>query len=243
MIAVLSDLQHTATQKMTTSRLWPQQRSRTHPAMGKPEDVEWIRRGLMRAGKNQSDLARALGRDRAVISRILKGERPLKFAEVKRIENFLGVTRTGDALFERTAVYDEAAAEPQQNATLGKLYAMTPADAGFWEIDFDAEPADLALRPSGQAAVRGLFGVIVNDPDMAPRFKSGETAWINPNRAARAGDDALFAERGDSFGPQRVRLGELQRETRDAYIACNYAGEEFTLPKTEWRALQVAPRD
>ena len=54
-------------------------------------DKEWIREQLKKKRINQSDLARALGRDKSAISRLLSGRRGLKADEQDMIARVLGL--------------------------------------------------------------------------------------------------------------------------------------------------------
>ncbi|CAO3426606.1 S24 family peptidase [Azospirillum argentinense] len=54
-------------------------------------DTDWIKSGLKKPGKTQRGLAAALGLDPAAVSRLLKGERQLKAAELTKIATYLDV--------------------------------------------------------------------------------------------------------------------------------------------------------
>ena len=53
---------------------------------------EWFLEVLEKKNMNQSDLARALGRDRSAVTRLLSGERGLRADEQDRIAEILGVS-------------------------------------------------------------------------------------------------------------------------------------------------------
>lgn len=57
--------------------------------------IAWLKQGLTKAGKNQSDLARYLGYDPSTVSRMLSGERRLKADEISKIADFFGLTPYG----------------------------------------------------------------------------------------------------------------------------------------------------
>lgn len=54
-------------------------------------DSHWIKQRLRMAGKNSSDLAEAIGRDRAVISRIMNGHQAMTLDQARVIAEVLGV--------------------------------------------------------------------------------------------------------------------------------------------------------
>lgn len=53
--------------------------------------AEWLRIGLARTGKRKSALAEALGLDAGAISKLLKGAREFKEAEILQIAEFIGM--------------------------------------------------------------------------------------------------------------------------------------------------------
>lgn len=54
-------------------------------------DTQWFRTRLAEVGKTQSDLARFLEVDKASVSNLLRGLRPVKVTEIQPIARFLGV--------------------------------------------------------------------------------------------------------------------------------------------------------
>jgi len=45
--------------------------------------------------------------------------------------------------------------------------------------------------PPGLEGVEGAYGVRVYGTSMEPRFRAGETVWINPHEPVRSGDDVV----------------------------------------------------
>ncbi|WDI31615.1 hypothetical protein PUV54_00205 [Hyphococcus flavus] len=207
-------------------------------------DVGWIRRGLAQPGKTQMGLADALGRNRSVVTRILKGDRPLKDYEVSAIEEYLGMRRNGSPIGQQLNM-DKPAPLAAAPSDIGFIYVMQSAPGGRWCIDLESPPAERAPKPASHASVRGLYGVIVSDPAMAPRFKPGEIAWINPHRPPRPGDDVMFVETdAPDFGPAEIAFGELIETTISLYKARTYTPLEiFTLKRAAFRPLMILPRD
>lgn len=54
--------------------------------------------------------------------------------------------------------------------------------------------------------VDGAYAVRVYGTSMEPRFKAGETVWINPNEPVRAGDDVI------------VQVATEEENQRESYI-------------------------
>lgn len=52
--------------------------------------MEWLNAGLKKPGKSKQGLARALGKSNSVVTDIVKGNRPLRVAEIKVISEYLG---------------------------------------------------------------------------------------------------------------------------------------------------------
>ena len=57
-----------------------------------PIDKPWFLEQLEKKGKNATDLAKFLGLDKSAVSRMLKGERPMKVHEQDKVARFLGVS-------------------------------------------------------------------------------------------------------------------------------------------------------
>jgi|GEM_PF-3363506 len=208
-------------------------------------DVEWIERGLEQPGKNQAGLAAALGKHRSIVTRILKGDRQLRVNEIKIIENYLGVNRgVAAALEERTSVYDDAVPSAPVNQPRGKIFLLEPDGAGAFLIDLDDGAVQLDPKPSRYVSVKGLFGLLLGDDVMAPRYKAGEIAWVHPSAPVRPGDDVLFLEDAGA-GRALARIGELRGADAAQWTATLYSDpdEPFTVPRDGWRALKILPRD
>lgn len=56
-----------------------------------PMDLDLIRQSLSKPGKSKGGLARVLGRSAAVVTEILKGNRPIRLEEVPKIEDYLEI--------------------------------------------------------------------------------------------------------------------------------------------------------
>lgn len=59
------------------------------------------------------------------------------------------------------------------------------------KFTFNGEILGWELRPPMLEGVREAFAVYVDGESMFPRYKPGETVWVNPNKPARQGDDVV----------------------------------------------------
>ena len=74
-------------------------------------DSDWLKARLDEIGKNQSDLARALGVDPAAVTRLFKGERQVQTHEIRTLATFLRMPLDQVAAH----VGGEPASEPSEN--------------------------------------------------------------------------------------------------------------------------------
>ena len=205
-------------------------------------EVEWIRRALARnRDKTQTGLAQALNLDKSSVSRLLRGERRLKFSEARLAAAYLGV--------EPPAGFTEGGGDYQSN----RAAAQTPSSAalfrvdvgsdGFWLLDRETV---VETRPRSQqlTGVPSAFGFYVPDAAMAPRFQIGEVAWVNPDRPAATGDDALMIRKERCGDLDMVLLCEIRDVSHDGFSIHQHGvgGNTRTLPRSDWNAYYVFPR-
>lgn len=65
-------------------------------------------------------------------------------------------------------------------------------------FEFNGEIMGWEMRPPVLDGVRDAYAVYVDGASMYPRYKSGETVWVNPNRPPRREDDVIVQLYGDS---------------------------------------------
>lgn len=199
-------------------------------------ETEWIRAALKRdRAKTQAGLAEALGLDKSSVSRMLRGGRRLKFgeallaAEYLEVEPPIGFDEEGDefeSADERPAPLFRAAAGPDE----------------FWRLD---RTTVVGRKPRGPQlyGAPSVFGFYAPDCAMAPRFKIGEVAWINPMRPPAPGDDALLLSTTEDAGQEIILLCELLAVSEGSYRVRQHSRpDERTFDRDEWRALYVYPR-
>ncbi len=95
------------------------------------------------------------------------------------------------------------------------IYGMAEANSSkeFASFTLGQSPIAMAERPPQLAGVNGAFAVYIVGDSMYPRYKSGETVYINPHLAYRAGDDVLIELRDKS-----IMVKELVREDKDHWV-------------------------
>lgn len=207
-------------------------------------EAEWIKAALARnPEKTQTGLARALGIDKSSVSRLLRGDRRLKFVEARVAADYLGVDPPSTTGFaeegEEFEAFDNVETSAQRFAP---LFQATAGPDEFWRLD-RTTVVERKLRGPQLYGAASVFGFYAPDDAMAPRFKIGEIAWINPMRPAAPGDDALLVSNSHEKGLDVVLLCELQRLSDDSYVARQHSRtSDRTFDREAWRALYVYPR-
>jgi transcriptional regulator with XRE-family HTH domain len=147
-------------------------------------DKQWLKTALRKAGKTSADLAQAIGRDRAVVSRITNGHQKLTIDQAKIFARELDAD-LADVLL-RAGLTDRPTAQ-----------IMAP---GFSESDAAAWVPGPALAEG--AAVRGIAAVLGAD-------RPGVDIWRVRSRAMQlAGylpDDFILV---DTHAAERARPGD-----------------------------------
>lgn len=203
-------------------------------------EADWIKAALQRnRSKTQNGLAEALGIDKSSVSRLLRGERRLKFAEAQIAAEYLEIEPPSGLAEEGEAFIHAEGATGSNDAP---LYRVGAAKDGYWRLDRN----DIVERKARAPFLRGVvsaFGLYAPDDAMAPRFKTGEIAWINPARTAAPGEDALMIAKKHAGAEEKVLLCELLSADGGRYRVRQYgSGEARTLDAKSWRALYVFPR-
>ena len=206
-------------------------------------DVQWIVDALQKdPSKTRAGIARALNVDKSAITRLLAGERRLKFSEAHIIGDYLGVSvphRPLGGLAEDQAEFVTASTE----AARAPIMAASPLFKGKWLLHRDRKPVDFRLRPPNVAMTEGVFGFYAPDRAMAPRFRPGETIWIDPTRPPIVGGDILLADKKTDPDAQVIFVGELTDEKPDRWmVRQSDSGRATAFPKDAWTAFRILPR-
>lgn len=206
------------------------------------QEIDWILKALEDdPEKTKTGLARALNVDKSAISRLLRGERRLKFDEAQKASVYLGVSPTGIPTgFEEpgTEFTTESATRPT-----APFYRVVDTTDGIWKLD-QSSPIELRKRPLDFETVEGVFGFYVPNSDMYPRFRVGESVWTSPNRPAAIGEDALIMPYGEKLPQLDVFLCVLKSIDDQTITAQQYgSARERQFSRADWQALHVLGRN
>ena len=148
-------------------------------------DIEWIRTGLQRPGKNQAGLARALGINPAGVTRILKGERRIRADELTRIEAYLGAPPE-NPLRGMDAPARGFRAGP--GATLDRLPVIGTGEASAdGTFPWSGETIDYVARSESLAGAQQAYALYVVGGHMEPRYHPGELIYVHPGKPVTPG--------------------------------------------------------
>ncbi len=205
-------------------------------------EIAWIKTALNRdRKKTQTGLAAALNLDKSAVSRLLRGERRLKFSEATLAASYLGIHPPGGFAEEHEA-FIHASQFGQNETALAPLFEVTIAATGAWRLD---RKSIIERRPRSpmMTAVPSAFGFYVPNNIMAPRFKLGEVAWVNPARPVAPGDDALLISTQSDDSPCDVVLCELSDIEDTQFVVFQHNGADNTrFARTNWNALHIFAR-
>jgi transcriptional regulator with XRE-family HTH domain len=163
----------------------------------------------------QKGLAERMGVNPAAVNRMLHGQRNIMAEEIPVIERYLGARLTPG----------EHAAPPEKSRSAAEVSlqpALIPTPIPAYRLDgkgFSAKDvADWVPRHPVQLGSRDAFAVYAVSDAMAPRYFSGELAYIHPGRPPEPGRDVLIVpKKGAPFLARFVR--ETNAKLRVAFIS------------------------
>lgn len=188
--------------------------------------VEWLRRGLQKEGKTQAGVAKAIGKDPSIVSKILKGTRQLRANELPKIASYI----------EEPAPRVEVAAGEANSRQLPVLGAARGGKEGVVQIDPDPTPIGYIECPPGLMGVPDAYAVAIDGDSMATTgLKHGTKVWVNPHRRPRGGDLIVLVKTNSEAIVKR-----LVRET-DGHLVLSQTDppEEFKVLRKEIRAIHL----
>jgi len=112
------------------------------------------------------------------------------------------------------------------------------AEGGPGEVIRSIDPIDWVPRPAPVAHVPDAYCMLVSGDSMAPEFRPGDSAIVNP-RLPIVGNEVYVFYR-ELSGEARATIKQLRRATADAWLVSQHnpaAGQkpDFTLPRKEWQ--------
>ncbi len=216
------------------------------------ELILWIKSALRRTpDKTQAGLANAIGVDASAVSKMLNGKRRIRASEVAAIANYLDLSPAAAPGIGRTSIpgLEEGFApfaHQSNSSSLAPIYEVRPGRqeaAGKWLLLRNEPPIDLKPRAPHFAGSSRVFGFYAPDDAMRPRFRCGETVWIDPARPVSEGDDALFVRSVGAGRPDIIIIGEYRGSSRGRLHYVQHAEpDEKSLPEKGWQALHALPR-
>ena len=196
-------------------------------------DVKQLRDLFARhPGKTQKALAEAIGVEPPTISKMMNGKREIKAREMRGILEFFGQSPVSG--------FGESAADfVTARQDMAPVYRSVSADDGYWRIYRAETPVDTTKKlPHFEAAVN-VFAVLAPDDAMAPRFKAGETLFVDPSKPISPGGDALFIEKRNRKD-QRALLAEVVDIHRAEYTVLQHHQRDLRrLPTSLWTGYLV----
>ena len=207
-------------------------------------DGKWIAAELERAGKNQSELARALSLHPSQVNKMIKGRRRITASEGDAIRAFLHISRPGELPVLRTKTNRDDNVAGQFSVALQAVEVLGDAVPVFWNragnngmLHIERRTVSVVPRTEYLRYSKYAFGLEVMSDFMAPVFERRDVLIINPDRAVVPGDDVLIVQGYElaGQGPFSGHLCRLLAETPDHWSVRQYTpAREFQLAKGEW---------
>lgn len=201
-------------------------------------EIEWIRQALQQSkGKTQAGIAKALNLDRSSVSRLIKGERRLKYTEAQRIADYLEISPPR-GLSEDPTDFEHNHSQAQRV----EILKARSQGSGYWLLDSNSIVGTRSRTDTLDGAPLA-FGLFVPDDAMVPRFKIGELLWINPAVPAAPGDDALMVPTDCNDDTRKVFACEIEHVSeREAHTIQYGRNTRTTFDLSRWHAQQIIPR-
>jgi hypothetical protein len=143
---------------------------------------EWLRRGLQQPGKSNAGLAKVLGIDPSIVSKMLTGKRQIKATELPAIARYLGVP-------EPRSVYEgDGPLRPEVHLATLTVPVTKIASGGVWREAGALAVHDRAMIPSvPNPKLAGLkqYAIRVEGSDTNRLFYAGDYAIFVPFEAVR----------------------------------------------------------
>ena len=211
--------------------------------MIEPTDIAAVvKRARASKGWSQPELARRVGTSQQTIDKIETGKvKRSSFLPAIAVELGIPVDRV-----LRLSQKGDVVAEIPGHALFSgdrdlPVYAVTQGHSGVQVLS--EQPVEFVLRPAPLARVRDGYGVIVADDSMAPEFRSGDIALVNPHLPPRVSDSCVFCTAGQN-GAQQVCIKHLRKVTDKDWHVSEWSSEngvkrEFALKRSEWTIAHV----
>lgn len=204
-------------------------------------------------GKKQDELAEAISRVPAVISRIERQLQPMPEELVARAAAYLGTTP--DELINRApdgvVPARPKSTEPSGNKASVRLAPIAIAAPATLPLDLPLrgvaagrpetggfsfeDTTDYVRRPPGLAGANKAYSLQIVGHSMEPRYEHGDLIFVNPARLPRAGDDIVVVVQRSEHEDQEAFVKRLVRQTSDRLVCKQYNPAQ----ELEWPLEQI----
>lgn len=138
--------------------------------------------------RNWRKLADVLDADQEEFARLI-AESAAEAGKDKRMASGVRRSAIGLAPDRPTGAVRVQIAPPTPNKNVPVFGRAQGGPDGRFE--FNGEVIGWEVRPPDLEGVPNVYAVYVDGESMWPRYKPGETVWVNPNRPAKRGEDVV----------------------------------------------------
>lgn len=193
-------------------------------------------------GWSQPELARRVGTTQQTIEKIELGKiKHSSFLPAIAQELNIAITKVVRNSRPLAAPLETVPGEQLTGNRDLAVYAAVQGGSGV--LILSSDPVEYVARPEPLARVRDGYGVIVVEDSMAPEFRSGDIALVNPHLPPRAGDTCVFRHQEED-GSESACIKFLRRATESAWQVTEWNSAEgehrdFVLKRSEWQKCHV----
>ena len=197
------------------------------------EPREIIREAREKRGWSQKDLADRAGVSQVAIVKIESGA-TVHSKFLPKIAQILGLDL---ADLDHTLRGGALPGAPFVNEVRPDFPVYASAEGGPGEIIRSSEPIDFIPRPSHLVHVKDAYGLLVTGNSMAPEYKNGEMAIVEPRLPVVADEVHIFYAEKD--GEARATIKHLRRATTERWLVRQHnppdgLAADFALSRKEW---------
>ena len=197
------------------------------------EPREIIREAREKRGWSQKDLADRAGVSQVAIVKIESGA-TVHSKFLPKIAQILGLDL---ADLDHTLRGGALPGAPFVSEVRPDFPVYASAEGGPGEIIRSSEPIDFIPRPSHLVHVKDAYGLLVTGNSMAPEYKNGEMAIVEPRLPVVADEVHIFYAEKD--GEARATIKHLRRATTERWLVRQHnppdgLAADFALSRKEW---------
>ena len=199
------------------------------------EPGEIIREAREKRGWSQKDLADRAGVSQVAVAKIESGA-TVHSKFLPKIAQILGLDLADlDHTLKGVSLPGESRPFLSEVRPDFRIYAS--AEGGPGEIIRSIEPIDFIPRPSHLIHVKDAYGLLVTGSSMAPEYKHGEMAIVEPSLPVMPDEVHIFYAEKD--GEARATIKHLRRATAERWLVTQHnppegMAKDFSLSRKEW---------